>query len=107
MPSKADRIRHLGKHGYTTREIADVVGCVTAYVRVCLRQRVGGPSEHDKNYALNKYGSWKAYYKAINAITMPKRIAYYRKRRAEDPEFRLKCREWARAWRQRARASPP
>ena len=37
--SKAARIRTLYAKGYSTREIADVVGCGTSYVRTCARQR--------------------------------------------------------------------
>lgn len=40
--TKAERIRELYAKGLSTRQIADRVGCDTAYVRVVARQRVGG-----------------------------------------------------------------
>ena len=56
--TKADRIRELEKMGCTTREIADVVGCLPSYVRVVTRQRngTGGYSKHDINYLMARYG---------------------------------------------------
>ena len=56
--TKAERIRALYEIGeYTTREIADVIGCRTEYVRVVARQRKGGSfSEHDAAYLMKKYG---------------------------------------------------
>lgn len=41
--TKADRIRKLYATGkYTTRQIADIVGCGVPYVRTAARQRVDG-----------------------------------------------------------------
>jgi hypothetical protein len=68
MMTKAQQILKLYKAGNrTTGEIADIVGCHQAYVRVVARQRRGiGYSEIDKRYCKRKFG-----------------CGYYAKRRAE------------------------
>lgn len=48
--TKSDRIRDLYAEGKSTREIADIVGCGTPYVRVCARQRVPGGHDPNKDY---------------------------------------------------------
>lgn len=52
---KARRIRELAAEGLGTRQIADKVGCLTAYVRAT-RQRNGGSSPADDRYAMKTYG---------------------------------------------------
>lgn len=102
--SKATRIRQLYDQGiFSTREIADFLGCSIEYVRVCARQRKNGAnSEADKKWRLEKYGSMQAYYAAMNSNTAEYRRIYYRNRYRDDPEFRR--RELARARRNRLRA---
>lgn len=51
--TKADRIRNLIKQGRSNRAIADIVGCLTAYVRT-IRQRDSGINYGARNYATNK-----------------------------------------------------
>lgn len=62
--TKADRIRALYAAGKSTREIADIIGCKTSYVRVVARQRRGGLSEHDIKYLPRKNEIRRAAYHA-------------------------------------------
>jgi hypothetical protein len=55
--TKAEKILALYDGKRTTREIADIVGCDTPYVRVVARQRKGtGKSVHDKRYSASPLG---------------------------------------------------
>lgn len=104
--SKASRIRELYAQGLGTREIADRVGCRIEYVRVAARQRKdGNNSEIDTRYLVNKFGSLQTAFTVNNERTRERRIAYYRDRRRNDPEYRAMCREWDRARRARKRAA--
>lgn len=64
--TKSARIRALYAEGKSTREIADIVGCGTSYVRVCARQRINGLSESDIRYRA-KLGTndYTSYQKAL------------------------------------------
>lgn len=56
--TKAERIRELYAKGLSTREIADTVGCLTSYVRVCARQRAeSGTSKIDARYLKKRFGT--------------------------------------------------
>ena len=104
--SKASRIRELYAQGLGTAEIARSVGCNPAYVRVAGRQRKDGTdSPADTKWRTKVYGSMEAYYEENNARTRERRIAYYRDRRRNDPEYLAKCRGWDRARRARKRAA--
>ena len=55
--TKAQRILALYDGRRTTGEIAEIVGCHSAYVRVVARQRKGNArSEHDHRYANSSLG---------------------------------------------------
>jgi hypothetical protein len=103
--TKAERIREMGKLGWSTREIADVIGCRPEYVRVALRQRADGKrSKHDIAYAIKKYGSLQAYAAERYRAAKEKQAAYYRRRWSEDPEFRADQLARNKAWRERRKA---
>lgn len=57
--SKAQRIRELYAHGYSIKQVAEIVGCRDSYVRTCARQRVleGGRSIADIRYELSDKGN--------------------------------------------------
>lgn len=85
----SDRIRDLAKRGWTSRQIADEVGCLSAYVRVVLRQRVNGvASKYDIAYLIKKYGSLKAAAAAKYRANKPYHQAYSSKRWREDATYR-------------------
>lgn len=76
--TKAQRILALAQKGLSTREIADIVGCLPEYVRVVARQRVSPVRrKEDREYA-------RAYYKARknNPAFMRRRRAINAKHRA-------------------------
>lgn len=105
---KSDRIRELDKNGRTVRQIADVVGCPTSYVRVVLRQRVGGGmSKHDKAHLIKKHGSLKAAYAAHYQDHREYFRAYWAKRWREDPAYRAAHYERVTRYRQEARNDRP
>lgn len=55
--SKAQRIRALYAQGKTCNEIADIVGCLPEYARVCAQQRRRGAlSKADEAYMMRRYG---------------------------------------------------
>lgn len=88
--SKAARIRHLLDQGFTNSDIAETIGCLPEYVRA-VRQRMageGGMSVADRNYQIKRYGSIKAFFTQRNEETRDYRLAYYRKRWREDPDYR-------------------
>ena len=64
--TKSDHIRSLNNGIRTTRDIADIVGCGTSYVRVVLRQRGTDrdPRRYGDRYAANK-AARKAYAMAL------------------------------------------
>jgi hypothetical protein len=66
--SKAKQIMALYDGKRTTREIADIVGCLPEYVRIVARQRRGaGLSEADKRYSSSSLGKETARkYKSDN-----------------------------------------
>jgi hypothetical protein len=100
--TKAERIREMGKLGWSTREIADVIGCRPEYVRVALRQRLDGKrSKHDIAYAIKKYGSLQAYAAERYQAAKERQAAYYRHRWSEDPEFRADQLARNKAWKQK------
>jgi hypothetical protein len=85
--TKSDKIRATAKKhpSWSTKEIGEACDCSDAYVRVALRQRVGGQmSDIDRR--------WEAKFKAENGIT---KTAHRRRR---DPEFRKRLDERARQW---------
>ena len=58
--TKAQQILDLDNGKRTTRAIADIIGCLPAYVRVVLRQRMGtGESDIDRRYrrSLRRYAN--------------------------------------------------
>lgn len=82
--TKSDRIRALYDGTRTTREIADIVGCLPSYVRVVCRQRVNGRSPSDKTYMdrLRSEGSvpaarkaWRTVYRQARKAGLPIREA--------------------------------
>jgi hypothetical protein len=48
--TKADQILSLYDGKRSTKEIAEIVGCLPEYVRVAARQRKGRPSKSDRTY---------------------------------------------------------
>ena len=71
--TKAQRIMKLYNGVRTTAEIAKIVGCDAAYVRVVARQRRGcGQSEIDRRYASSALGQ------ATTAKRAPRYLAYVR-----------------------------
>jgi intein-encoded DNA endonuclease-like protein len=92
--TKAQRILSLYDNKRTTAEIAAIVECDPAYVRVVARQRRGKLSDADVRYCKKRYG------------TASMREAY-RKRGAElraDPVRYGRWKEWRRAWCAKRRA---
>lgn len=77
--TKADRIRSLYAEGrYTTGEIADLVGCLASYVRVCARQRVDGLSVIDRKYRSKiESQTGEPYSQHYNRKRMRAMSAYY------------------------------
>ena len=73
--SKASKIRNLYQIGLTVKEIADEVGCLPEYVRVCARQRTNawGVSKNDVRYLKKRFGAktlheaWRRYGRHYNA----------------------------------------
>ena len=62
--SKAARICALYAEGKTVSEIAAIVGCLPAYVRVCARQRAGGGmSKIDRRWYEKSGRKWGQAYK--------------------------------------------
>jgi hypothetical protein len=84
--NKASWILDLYDGKRTTREIADMVGCSDAYVRVVARQRgPSGISDIDRRYVssnLKRIKDWQ--------------VKYQRNRYRTDPEFRERKLESAR-----------
>lgn len=55
--SKAQRIRKLYAQGKNCNEIAEIVGCLPEYARVCAQQRSRGQlSRADEAYLMRRYG---------------------------------------------------
>lgn len=110
---KSNEIRELGKAGsLTTGEIADLVGCHPAYVRVCLRQRVNGrPSKADRAYVerhIKEHGHTPFMTRYYNSEELRRRHYQMTQRRhkeryAEDLAYRLKCNENSKRWREKNR----
>lgn len=83
--TKAARIRTLyAKGNKTTRQIADIVGCETSYVRVCARQRVPGGHNAGREYKRRMYAlgdktaarsAWRARYAQLRAVGVGFRAA--------------------------------
>lgn len=95
--TKSSQILSLYNGIRTTREIAVIVGCDPAYVRVVARQRMGGAeSAIDLRYRTSPLGRL--------IIAARTRTLY-----ASDPEYRARKnhqgREWARKNPERRRAS--
>lgn len=87
--TKAEHIRDLDDGRRTTRQIAEIVGCLSAYVRVVLRQRANGDCIANKNYRLfnrDKVNAWK------------------RERYRRDEDFRLRKNAADREYKRRKRA---
>lgn len=84
--TKKERILQLYKTGkYTTRQIADIVDCDIAYVRVAARQRKErGRSEIDQRY--------------MESGGNDRRKARFKERYHSDPEFRRRHIAEASAW---------
>ena len=92
MQSKAEQIRDLLETtDMTAREIADVVGCLTAYVRTVrtVRHRLagGGLSQGDRTWrannqeklaAINRASSKRWYEKDPDRARESKRISYHK-----------------------------
>lgn len=82
MTKKAE-ILHLLSKGHSTREVAEIVGCRSEYVRVASRQRgAAGTSQHDKNYYQRNRTERDAYVKAWKARNRETVNAYNAKYRA-------------------------
>ena len=111
--SLANEIRILYEPGdKTTTEIAEIVGCSKEYVRVCARQRgTFGRSAIDDRYYdkfvdnhgcapdTHRYRSDPEYRKRRQQQVNARR----RERRATDPEFRARERQYQRDWLARKR----
>jgi hypothetical protein len=89
--TKAEQILALYDGSRSTREIADIVGCDPAYVRVAARQRKGGSrSEIDKRYVASPLGKETkrkidaAYYEANREYIKSYMRAYYQRRKARE-----------------------
>jgi uncharacterized Zn finger protein (UPF0148 family) len=72
-PSKAQRIRELYAQGLRTAQIAEIVNCNEAYVRVAGRQRKNGHSPSDRSWRTTEV------YKATRQAQAKRR---YKRRRA-------------------------
>ena len=97
--SKAAKIKQLYAQGMSVAQIAEIIGCDPAYVRVCARQRIiGGMSVHDIAWQRTD-----AYLK----IKRERRLERY----WSDPEFRQRTIEAQRRSRSKqksmARAQAP
>lgn len=78
----------------TTREVADIVGCMPEYVRVVVRQRKGtGVSEHDNAY--------RARFKEKHGMA-PEKHRYHK-----SPESRERMLTTNSEWRRRRYATDP
>ena len=96
--SKAQKIRALYAEGKTCNEIAQIVGCLPEYARVCAQQRGKGHwySKADATYELRRNGG--KTFKEARRIGRKKRYqtdAVYRKRHIDKcAEYRArKCAE--------------
>lgn len=94
--TKTERILALYSTGkYTTREVADTVGCLPAYVRVVARQRKGaGYSDNDARYLMRRYGGKSLAEAVRNQLSDP---AVRDRHRAANRKYRAKRRAEARA----------
>lgn len=104
--TKAQRILKLYNGKRTTREIAEIVGCNQAYVRVVARQRRGGSySEIDLRYLQSPLGQkMRAETQARWRKANPEKIRemqrnYKRRRYHSDPEYRKRCLDWISRYR--------
>jgi hypothetical protein len=98
----------------TTRAVADLVGCGTAYVRVVIRQRKGtGTSEYDRGYLKRKAEQLgmpvsTARYMEMDAYERRKHNQAswesQKKKLASDPEYHAKRKAYQRQWHQENRA---
>lgn len=91
--SKAARIRELLAEGKSTREIADLLGCDPAYVRVAGRQRQKGVSSADERY----------YNKLYGVDTMADAWRIQSQRRYANPVLYARHLEQSNAWKRRKR----
>jgi hypothetical protein len=88
--TKAQQILALYDGKRSTREIAEIVGCDPAYVRVAARQRHGGSrSEIDKRYVASPLGKETkrkvdaAYYRANREYVLSYMRSYYQRKKAK------------------------
>lgn len=109
---KSNEIRELGKNDLTTGQIAELVGCDPAYVRVCLRQRVNGrPSKADRAYVekhVKEHGHTPFMTRYYNSEELRQRHYKMTQRRHKeryetDLAYRLKHNENAKRWRENNR----
>jgi hypothetical protein len=75
--TKSEWILALYKDGLSTKEIAEIVGCLPSYVRVVARQRKGtSASEIDRRYLTSSLG--RSTRQKIDAKCRPYKLAYAR-----------------------------
>jgi len=110
--TKADEIRAIvAEHSsLTTTEIADIVGCLPEYVRVCARQRVEGASDIDRRYREKfhaKHGltPFAHRYRTDPDFRKQSLAKAYRshKKRMADPDYREREKQRKKRWRDRKR----
>jgi hypothetical protein len=106
--TKAQQILALYDGQRTTTEIAEIVGCGTAYVRTVARQRKGaGLSEFDRRYKASPLGramqsrAMKAYRKRIKD---EHGVSYETVRLRANPEARARKIAWNRDYYYRKKA---
>lgn len=88
--TKSDQIRQLYDGVRTTREIAEIVGCLPEYVRVVARQKRAA----NTRYAKRRYHSDPEF----RAKIIARNAAYLMRRYREDPEYRARLLAYKRDW---------
>lgn len=102
--SKAQRIRKLYAAGKTCNEIAQIVGCLPEYARVCAQQRRKGRlSRADEAYLIRRYGGKNAL--EASARRHAEEMANPVKRKKRSVYMRVYNKEYAQGLRRREAAA--